>query len=163
MNHCQTYHSMFEPCSDDKCNELVQRSIATIICLFITTNLIVAMEIKPNSLVDGMKHLTNLMLNFASWEETCNMTLQRWSHHFEDFGNIWFLIHNMLALMLDLRFKSSWVMENYVKCGNAILIVGYDLKEVVTTLMTILDQLNLFSKLMQCHFTHLMFMLTWRK
>ncbi len=57
---------MFEPCSDDKCNELVQRSIATIICLFTTTNLIVAMEIKPNSLVDGMKHLTNLMLNFAS-------------------------------------------------------------------------------------------------
>jgi len=57
---------MFEPCSDDKGNELVQRSLAIVMHLSTTTNLIVIMKIKPNLLMDGMKHLTNLMLNFAS-------------------------------------------------------------------------------------------------
>jgi hypothetical protein len=37
----------------------------------------VGMETKPNPLVDGMKHLMNLMLSFASWEKTCNMKLQK--------------------------------------------------------------------------------------
>ncbi len=56
------------------------------------------METKPNPLVDGMKHSMNLMLSFASWEKTKVVT---------PFFNIWFLVHNMLAVMLNLCFKSS--------------------------------------------------------
>jgi hypothetical protein len=45
-----------------------------------------------------MKHSMNLMLSFASWEKTKVVT---------PFFNIWFLVHNMLAVMLNLCFKSS--------------------------------------------------------
>jgi len=49
----------------------------------------------------------------------------------------------MLALMLDLYYKSLQVVENYVGCGNAIcLALDYDLKEVIPRLMTIFERLN---------------------
>jgi hypothetical protein len=38
-------------------------------------------------------------------------------------------IHNMLALMLNPHFKSSWVVGNFVGCENAIyFIIKYDIK-----------------------------------
>ncbi len=33
-------------------------------------------------------------------------------------------VHNMLALMLDPRFKSLKVVENYVGCGACICLVA---------------------------------------
>ncbi len=36
-------------------------------------------------------------------------------------------VHNMLALMLDPHLKFLWIVENFVKCGNAIhLVTKYD-------------------------------------
>jgi hypothetical protein len=52
----------------------------------------------------------------------------------------------MLAtLMLDPHYKSLWVVENYVGCGDAIHLASkYDMKEVIPFLMTIFERLNLF-------------------
>jgi hypothetical protein len=53
-------------------------------------------------------------------------------------------IHNMLALMLDPRFKSLQVMKSFVGHNNAIhFIVKYDVKEVILLLMIFFYQLNL--------------------
>jgi hypothetical protein len=44
-------------------------------------------------------------------------------------------MHNMFALMLDPRFKSLRVMENYVGCGACIcLIAEYDVNVVILCL-----------------------------
>jgi hypothetical protein len=49
----------------------------------------------------------------------------------------------MLALMLDPRFKSLRVVENYVGCGACIhLIAEYDANEVIPLLMTMFGVLN---------------------
>ncbi len=40
-------------------------------------------------------------------------------------------VHNMLALLLDPRFKSLRLVESFVGCGNAIcLAIEFDVKEV---------------------------------
>ncbi len=45
--------------------------------------------------------------------------------------------------MLDPCFKSLWVVENYVVHGNAIhFTVEFDVKEVISLLMTIFEHLN---------------------
>ncbi len=52
-------------------------------------------------------------------------------------------VHNMLALMLNFHYKSLWVVENYVGCGDAIYLASkYDLKEVIPLLMTIFERLK---------------------
>ncbi len=49
-------------------------------------------------------------------------------------------IHNMLALMLNPHVKSLWVVEIYVRHENAIcLVIEYDVKEVISLLMTIFE------------------------
>jgi hypothetical protein len=49
----------------------------------------------------------------------------------------------MVALMLDFRFKSMLVVENYVVHRNAIhFTIEYDVKEVVSLLMTNFEHLN---------------------
>jgi hypothetical protein len=50
-------------------------------------------------------------------------------------------IHNMLVLMLEIYFKSLWVMENFVGHGNAIHFASkYDVKIIhVPLFMTIFD------------------------
>jgi hypothetical protein len=49
-------------------------------------------------------------------------------------------VHNVLALMLNPCFKSLRVMKSFVGCGNAIcLVIEYNVKEVITFLMTIFD------------------------
>jgi hypothetical protein len=51
----------------------------------------------------------------------------------------------MLTLMLDPRYKSLLVVENYMGHGNAIcLAFKYDMKENIPLLMTIFKRLNLF-------------------
>ncbi len=48
------------------------------------------------------------------------------------------LVHNMLALLLDPRFKSLHVMESFMGCGNAIyLAIEFDVKEVIPFLMIV--------------------------
>jgi hypothetical protein len=47
----------------------------------------------------------------------------------------------MLALMLDLHYKSLQVVENYMGHGNAIAFKYY-MKEVIPLLMTIFERLN---------------------
>jgi len=52
-------------------------------------------------------------------------------------------VHNMLAFMFDPRFKSLWVLENYVGRGDVIhLVIEYDAKVVILLMMTIFDVLN---------------------
>jgi len=49
----------------------------------------------------------------------------------------------MLTLMLDPRFKSLRVVENYVGHGNCIcLIVEYDANVIIPLLMTMFEVLN---------------------
>jgi hypothetical protein len=49
----------------------------------------------------------------------------------------------MLALMLDPRFKSLKVVENYVGCGACIhLVVEYDVNAMRSLLVTMLEVLN---------------------
>jgi len=49
----------------------------------------------------------------------------------------------MLGLMLDPCYKSLEVVDNYVGHGNAIhLACEYDMKEVISLLMTIFEWLN---------------------
>jgi len=50
----------------------------------------------------------------------------------------------MFAILLDSCLKSSWVMENYVGCGDGILFYfgEYDAKVVIYLIMTIFDVLN---------------------
>jgi hypothetical protein len=53
-------------------------------------------------------------------------------------------VHNMLAFMLDPRFKFFKVVENYVGCGACIrLVVKYDANAVVPLLMTVFEVRNL--------------------
>jgi hypothetical protein len=52
-------------------------------------------------------------------------------------------VHNMLALMLDSRFKFLRVVESFVGCGNAIRFsTEYDAKEVIPFIMIFFNQLN---------------------
>jgi hypothetical protein len=56
-------------------------------------------------------------------------------------------VHNMLAIMLDPRFKFLWIVDNYVGCGEAICLASkYDVKIVIPLLMTCFDKLNPTSK-----------------
>jgi hypothetical protein len=49
----------------------------------------------------------------------------------------------MLALMLDPRFKSLKVVENYVGCGACIhLVAKYDANAIIPLLMTVFEVLN---------------------
>jgi hypothetical protein len=49
----------------------------------------------------------------------------------------------MLALMLDPRFKSLRVVENYVGCGTCIhLTPKYDANVIILLLMTMFKVLN---------------------
>jgi hypothetical protein len=53
-------------------------------------------------------------------------------------------MHNMLVLMLDFRFKSLRVVENYVGCGACICFdVEYDANVIILILMTVFEVLNL--------------------
>jgi hypothetical protein len=53
----------------------------------------------------------------------------------------------MLALMLDLCYKSLQIVENYVGCGNAIFLASeYDFKKVIPLLMIVCERLTLPSK-----------------
>ncbi len=48
--------------------------------------------------------------------------------------------HNMMAIMLDPRFKALHIVENLVGCENAIqLTFKYDVKVVVPLLMVCFD------------------------
>ncbi len=54
-------------------------------------------------------------------------------------------VHNMPALILDPHYKSLRIIENYVGQGNTIcLACEYDMKEVISLLMTIFERLNHF-------------------
>ncbi len=54
-------------------------------------------------------------------------------------------VHNMLALMLDPYYKSLWVVEKHVGCGNAIPLASkYHFKEVIPLLIIIFERLNPF-------------------
>jgi hypothetical protein len=56
-------------------------------------------------------------------------------------------VHNMLALLLDPRFKSLQVVKSFVGCGNAVcLAIEFDVKEVIPLLMIVFYQLNLIVK-----------------
>ncbi len=49
----------------------------------------------------------------------------------------------MLILMLDPRFKSLKVVENYVGCGVYIrLVAKYDVNAIIPILMTMFEVLN---------------------
>ncbi len=49
----------------------------------------------------------------------------------------------MMAIMLDLHFKSLCVVENLLGCGNAIRpAIEYDAKIVIPLLMVCFEQLN---------------------
>jgi hypothetical protein len=51
--------------------------------------------------------------------------------------------HNMMAIMLDPRFKALRIMANLVGRANAIrLVFEYDVKVVVPLLMVCFDRLN---------------------
>jgi hypothetical protein len=51
----------------------------------------------------------------------------------------------MLTLILDPRYKSLLVVENYMGHGNAIcLAFKYDMKKIIPLLMTVFKRLNLF-------------------
>ncbi len=53
-------------------------------------------------------------------------------------------VHNMLATMLNPRFKSFQIVKNLVGCGEAIqLAFEYDLKVVIPLLMTYFATLNI--------------------
>jgi hypothetical protein len=53
-------------------------------------------------------------------------------------------VHNMMAIMLDPRFKVSHIMEYLVGSGNLIRLVSkYDVKVVIPFSMAYFDQLNL--------------------
>lgn len=163
MNHCLNYHSMFEPYCDNRCNELVQRSIAIIIHLSTTTNLIMTMETKPNPLVDGMKHLTNLMLSFASWEETCSMKLQRWSHHFWTFWKHLIPSSQYVGLNVKISFEilmgcgelcEVWICNSY----HWIWFEGGHSHFDDNSWF-----IKFFFQTYAMSFTQLMFMLTWKR
>ncbi len=52
-------------------------------------------------------------------------------------------VHNMLALMLNVHFKSLWIVESFVGDSNVIhLTIEHDVKEVIHVLMTKFYQLN---------------------
>jgi len=52
-------------------------------------------------------------------------------------------VHNMFTLILDPRFKSLKVVENYVGCGAYIrLVVEYDVNVVILLLMIMFEVLN---------------------
>jgi hypothetical protein len=54
-------------------------------------------------------------------------------------------VATILALMLDLMFKSLRVVENYVGCGVCICLVAeYDANGVIPLLMIVFELLNLF-------------------
>jgi hypothetical protein len=45
--------------------------------------------------------------------------------------------------MLDLHFKSLWIVQTYVGRGNAIhFAIKYDVKVVIPLLMIVFEQLN---------------------
>ncbi len=163
VNHCLTYHSMFEPCCDDRCNELVQRSIVIIIHLSTTTNLIVTMETKPNPLMDGMKHLTNLMLSFASWEETYSMKLQRWSHHF------WTFWKHLIPSSQYVGPNVKSLFQILMDCGELCEVwkCNYYRWIWIEGGRSHFDDnswsIKLFFQIYAILFTHLMFMLTSRR
>jgi hypothetical protein len=49
----------------------------------------------------------------------------------------------MSALMLNLHFKSLWVVESFVGCGNAIFFaIEYDVKKVIPFSMNVFDWMN---------------------
>jgi hypothetical protein len=51
--------------------------------------------------------------------------------------------HNMMAIMLDMHFKSLCVVENLLGRGNAIqLAIEYDARIVISLLMVYFEQLN---------------------
>ncbi len=56
-------------------------------------------------------------------------------------------VHNMVAIMLDPRFKSLRIVENYVSRGGLIFCLApeYDAKAVIPLLMVCFDLLNLIS------------------
>ncbi len=52
-------------------------------------------------------------------------------------------VHNMLAILLDPRFKFLRIVENYVGCGAPICLTSkYDAKAVIPLLMACFDRLN---------------------
>ncbi len=54
--------------------------------------------------------------------------------------------HNMMAIMLDPRFKFPHIMEYLVRSGNIIqLVFKYDVKVVIPFFMACFDQLNLIA------------------
>jgi hypothetical protein len=45
--------------------------------------------------------------------------------------------------MLDPHFKSLWIVQTYVGCGNAShFAIKYDVKEVIPLPMIVFEQLN---------------------
>jgi hypothetical protein len=52
-------------------------------------------------------------------------------------------VHNMMAIMLDLRFNSLHFVENLLGCGNTIQLANeYDARIVIPLLMVCFEQLN---------------------
>jgi hypothetical protein len=53
-------------------------------------------------------------------------------------------VYNMIAIMLDPKFKHLCVMENYVSWRNTICLASkYDVKGIIPLLMVCFHQLNL--------------------
>jgi hypothetical protein len=52
----------------------------------------------------------------------------------------------MLAtIMLDPHYKSLWVVENYMRHGDAICLASkYDMKKVIPLLVKFFERLNFF-------------------
>jgi hypothetical protein len=99
--------------------------------LVTTINLILAMEFQPNPSIDGSETCDQFdvefhMLNKNMWQEVVKVT-RPFLQFLKVFDSCH--VHNMLALMLDPRYKSLQVFENCVGCGNAIHIAcEYDMK-----------------------------------
>ncbi len=108
-------------------------------------NLILAMEFQPNPFVDGNETCDQFDVEFHILNKNIFQEVLKVIKPILQFLIVFdsFRVHNVLALMLDPCYKSLWVVENYVGCGNAIhLACEYDMKKIISFMMIIFERLN---------------------
>ncbi len=82
---------------------------------------------------DGIKALDQFYYEFVSFQRRMWEEVAKVLKPFLQFFNFFDVdhVHNMLAIMVNLQFKSLWVVNNLVGHGDAIsLAFEYDLKLV---------------------------------
>ncbi len=95
---------------------------------------------------DGSKILNEFDLELLTLQKKCNRKSLRWL----DLSFLFLRtfdphnVHNMVAIMLDLCFKSLQIVENYVgHCGVIFCFASkYDTKVMIPLLMAWFDWLN---------------------